>query len=561
MGATVLLYNHLQKPLGKVLTDDQGQFKLLGLLPALYTVKISFTAFLPASRQIQVEPGMRSVLNVNLSTLFSNIQFAYPAVQNGNLMTDDWKWVLRSAPSARPIMRYAGADAAEADAADPAHSSAPSTPEHAAVFADTRGLLKVSAGDGSLNAGVNTQADLGTTFALATSLYGNSLVQFSGNFGYSSGTGTPTAAFGASYSREMGGGNPEVSLTVRQLMLPARMAAAFAGPDGASLLRTMSASVSDQNKISDSLTLQYGFTMDVVSFLDHLNYYSPYARLTYEMDPSDELVLAYTSGNARPNLDNSAAIANDPSGDSDLRRDVDSLGVFPRMSLENGRPQIQRGVEYEAVYIRHSGSRTFKASMYRQDISNAAVTMAAGNGVLLGGDALPDLFSNSWILNAGTFQSTGIALSATQNLGDNASATIIYGDTGALTVDPRASVSRNPDDLREIIREGRRQSLTAQVKATIPKAGTHLVASYQFTGNNGTMMAGNLYSTAGMQPLEGMNVCIRQPLPGFGGRLTATADFRNILAQGYLPLTTADGQRILLVQSPRSVRGGLSFTF
>jgi hypothetical protein len=103
--------------------------------------------------------------------------------------------------------------------------------------------------------------------------------------------------------------------------------------------------------------------------------------------------------------------------------------------------------------------------------------------------------------------------------------------------------------------------LTAQVKATIPKAGTHLVASYQFTGNNGTMMAGNLYSTAGMQPLEGMNVCIRQPLPGFGGRLTATADFRNILAQGYLPLTTADGQRILLVQSPRSVRGGLSFTF
>ncbi len=58
-----------------------------------------------------------------------------------------------------------------------------------------------------------------------------------------------------------------------------------------------------------------------------------------------------------------------------------------------------------------------------------------------------------------------------------------------------------------------------------------------------------------------MNVCVRQPIPGFGGRVEATADIRNILAQGYLPLTTADGQRILLVQNPRSVRGGLSFTF
>ena len=33
------------------------------------------------------------------------------------------------------------------------------------------------------------------------------------------------------------------------------------------------------------------------------------------------------------------------------------------------------------------------------------------------------------------------------------------------------------------------------------------------------------------------------------------------LAQGYLPLFTADGQRILLVQTPRAIRGGLNFVF
>jgi hypothetical protein len=44
-------------------------------------------------------------------------------------------------------------------------------------------------------------------------------------------------------------------------------------------------------------------------------------------------------------------------------------------------------------------------------------------------------------------------------------------------------------------------------------------------------------------------------------RMEATADVRNMLAQGYLPLQTASGQRILLVETPRSFRGGLSFIF
>lgn len=561
MGASVTLYNHLQKPLGKVLTDERGEFKLLGLVPALYSVKISFSAFIPATREILVQPGMRSVLNVNLSTLFSNIQFGYPAVENGAIMTGDWKWVLRSAPATRPVLRYLGSDSADAAAAPDAALAMPanvavSTSGHTAVFSDTRALLHVSAGDSALNAGVSTQADLGTTFALATSLYGNSLVQFSGNLGYAAALGAPAAAFRTSYSREIAGGNPEISLTVRELMLPGRMAA-LAGPDGAGLamLRTVTAGVQDQNKISDNLTLQYGFTMDVVTFLNRLNYYSPYARLTYAMDPNNELLFAYTSGDARPDLDG------EPAADDSLRRDVDALGALPRMSLLDGRTQIQRGEEYETVFVHHSGSRTYRASLYRQDILNAAITMVAPGGFFSGAGVLPDLFSNSSILNAGTFQSTGAAVSATQNLGDDASVTVIYGDAGALTTETNELVSHNPDELRAMIREGRRQQITTRFSATSRHSGTHLVASYQWTGDRRALMAGNLYSTAGMQPLPGMNVFVRQPIPGFGGHVEATADLRNMLAQGYLPLTTIDGQRILLVQNPRCIRGGLSFTF
>jgi len=85
MGATVILYNRQQRLIGKVLTDDHGEFRLLGLLPAPYSVKVSLASFVPATKEILVQPGVRSVLNVNLSTLFSTIQFAYPALESGNL--------------------------------------------------------------------------------------------------------------------------------------------------------------------------------------------------------------------------------------------------------------------------------------------------------------------------------------------------------------------------------------------------------------------------------------------------------------------------------------------
>jgi hypothetical protein len=64
--------------------------------------------------------------------------------------------------------------------------------------------------------------------------------------------------------------------------------------------------------------------------------------------------------------------------------------------------------------------------------------------------------------------------------------------------------------------------------------------------------------------MPGLNLYFRQPIPGISGRpcrVELTADLRNLLAQGYLPLATAGGQSILLVETPRSLRGGLNFVF
>ena len=120
---------------------------------------------------------------------------------------------------------------------------------------------------------MSSQADLGTAFALATSVYGNNQLQFSGNLGYAAQTGMPSAAFRTSFSRT---GTPEVSLTMRQLYLPGRVAEAIAGP-GSSLpsFRAVSVSFGDRTELSDNLSMEYGFSLDSVSFLDRLNYFSP----------------------------------------------------------------------------------------------------------------------------------------------------------------------------------------------------------------------------------------------------------------------------------------------
>jgi len=551
MGASVILYNRLDRVYEKALTDATGTFRFAGLFPDLYSIKVSLATFVPAlKKNILVQPGMRSMLNVSLSTLFSNIQFSYPPLESGSLMSDEWKWVLRRSSPTRPVMRFTG----DALAKDPGGED-----KHSSVFSGTRGILKVSAGDGGLVTGVGNEADMGTAFALATSLYGNNMLQVSGNVGYGSQTGVPVASFRTSYSRSIGGASPEVSVTMRQLFLPGRVAAGIGGADSQlPMLRSMAASLDDRAQLSDELTVQYGFTLDSVTFLDRVNYASPYLRFAYDLGDGAQLEFAYTSGDARPDL------AGADQQDADLQRDLNSLGLFPRVSLLGAKPRIQRGQEFEMTYTRKLGSRTVQASVYRETVSNAALSIVAPAGLYSSGDILPDLLTDTSTFNAGNYQSNGYTGAVTQNVGEHMSATVIFGSMGALTAGDHELVTNSPEELRAMIRAGRKTAATARVNATSPWTGTHLIASYQWNDDNRWAMPGHLYSTQAIRPMPGLNLYIKQPIPRIASlpwRMEATADLRNLLAQGYLPLGMAGGQQVLLVETPRSFRGGLSFIF
>jgi hypothetical protein len=104
--------------------------------------------------------------------------------------------------------------------------------------------------------------------------------------------------------------------------------------------------------------------------------------------------------------------------------------------------------------------------------------------------------------------------------------------------------------------------LDLRASGTIRATGTRFIASYEWTDYR-SALPGPMFSTQSARPEPGLNIVVRQPIPmfsGLPGKLEASAELRNLMAQGYMPISVGS-QSILLVNTPRSFRGGLAFVF
>ena len=91
------------------------------------------------------------------------------------------------------------------------------------------------------------------------------------------------------------------------------------------------------------------------------------------------------------------------------------------------------------------------------------------------------------------------------------------------------------------------------------KAG---LRSRSTSGN--TLSAVDAFNASPGQTDPYLSFFIRQPIPGTSfipAKMDALLDLRNLLAQGYVPVMGQDGRTVYMVQSARSLRGGLAFTF
>ena len=552
MGALVTLLTADGAIEKRVYSSHDGLFAVEQLFPGRYSIRVSLDRFLPVTKEgIEVISGSSAILDVSLRGLLSTLQLVYPGGSQVRDMSDDWKWVLRTSSSTRPVLRYLPSIDQETRRVIRRASGR---------FSDTHGYAQVSAGAGTRQTALANESDLGTAFAVATSMFGNNDVVVSGNLGYGSTTGVPAAAFRTSYKRELPVGAPEVSVTVRQLQMPSAARQAIYGPQSehnGPLLQTVTLGAADATQLGESVRFEYGFLYESVRFLNRLNFVSPYGRLVYELGDRREVHLRYASG--VPHAQEGVAADENES----LQRQVSSLGLFPRMAVNGGRPTVQRTEHVEVAYREKLGDGVIEAAVYEDSMSDAALSAMVPQGYFADGDVLPDLFSDSSTLNAGRFRSSGYRVSYARRIKDRLQAAIGYGSTGVLSRATGQLEGPSVDALRSALAVKRAQLVTASVSTELPRSGTFVLTAYQWS-NVPAVIAPDAYNDFASQSDPGLNLIVRQPLPfsgGLPGKLEATANFSNLLKTGYTPIQTHDGRQMYLFQAIRNYRGALSFIF
>jgi len=558
-GASIQLFNKYQQLVAKTASDSEGRFAFLAVPADLYSLHATLASFLPAAKdRISVKAGSSSILQIHLATLFSSVEVNY--VVPTSAMADEWKWVLRSSPATRPITRLV-------DESSEARSSQGKPP----VFTQTHAMLSLSGGEGGTLDSSAALGDWGTGFSLSTTVLGNSELKVSGSYGDMAAMGPPSVTICAIYSpHEDGyfGRPPELTLMMSQVggvgspVVGGQNASTEYPTLGSVALRAMSLGIYETADPVDNVHVEYGALAESLDYLQHNSRISPFARLTADGGKVGQFIASYSDG-GQPD----ALVRHNRNAESDLEarnsRDwisAGSLAKLPQLSRQNGRLEMQRTRSLEIGWNKVSGTRTYAFSAFSEDVSHGRINLAGDRSSVRAEDLLTDTYGSTSTYNIGRYSRRGYWASAVQKVGDHADFSVGYGQMGGFAANPNGQSS---GQFRSFVDQKTVNIAAVRVRTSLPLLGTQLQTEYGWM-DNGRIVPQHLFTTQNSRVSPGFNVYLRQPLPsvlGLPGRLELTADLRNLLAQGYLPIAMAGDSRALIVQAPRSIRGGLNFIF
>jgi hypothetical protein len=502
-----------------VFTDARGYYEASELSAGAYQVKATAPSYLPSLREnVALRAGANLIVNLTLTTLFEAVEWLPPR-RTSTQQDDDWKWTLRAATS-RPILRLID-DGAPAKSKD--HSF--------------KGQVSFVAG--SENEGFGSAADMTTQFRLDQSLFSAGTLTLGGNVGY--GSGPPAAVVRAGYSQQMAdGSHPELALTVRRFAMPDSLQ-----HDGA--LDALAFSVADGVTVADLIDLDFGGEFQAIDFRGTVTAFRPYGSAAVHISPNT--VIQYRYATSEPNTRMAKGFDTAPP-------DLSESG--PRVSLRGDHTLLERAHHHELSMSRRVGNNNVQVAAYSDRIYDAAL-VGVGEVTADSGQFLPDVYSGTFTYNGGCLSTQGLRVVVERKLLPNLTATLDYGYGGVLTL-PGSGVSWQ--EAQGLLRVERRHAAAVKLAGGVPHAKTHWIASYKWT-NGSALTPVDMFNASPGESDPYLNIFIRQPLPGslLSGHMEALLDLRNLLAQGYFPVLGQDGQTLYLVQSARSVRGGLAFTF
>jgi len=526
MGATVFVASELapgSEPV-QLLTNDRGLFSTEGLAAGLYSVRASLAGFLPAVAQhIHVTDARVTKLEIELGTVFSTLdKFSRPA--NQPAAPDEWAWVLRTSAATRPILRWEDGHVV-LDGQVHTTSDARSGTAH--------GRVELSSGTQHPGSVANSSDAPATAFAYDQRAGYRGHLVFAGQIGYESASASGGLAAEWLPTGDSASG-PVMTLVVRESQL---------GPTGP-WFRGARAAHSDRVDLGDRIHVRYGGEYVVAGFTRMATSLRPHGELAYEVSPDWIASIAVASAPERE-FDSSSG---------NLDSAMSSLDAFPVLMVHDGRPVLENDL-HEELAVEHSfgHASSLTAAVFHDRSKNTAVT---GEGDPTSPEYLQDFYSDAFAYDAGISGSWGSRIVYEQKISDALSGTLIYSRSAALVPDGNAGAQT----LRGALAERERQSVAGRINSRLPRVGTELTVGYKWI-NGRVVSRQDSYGEAVYHVAPYLSAVIRQPLPRFiPGHPTAIADFGNLLAQGYVPITTRDG-RVVLVPCFRSFRGGVSFQF
>ena len=531
MGAAVLisseqLFNTSQIELR---TNDRGRFSSSSMPVGKYSLKVTLAGFLPAMQQdIQVSDQRTTLLEIVLGSVLSSLG-KLRQQPSQKVSDDDWTWVLRSSPATRSVMQFQDAQVIVLGQTGPAEATPTQTTR--------RGLVLSSGSDHPGSVGALADSP-GTAFVYDMGIGNTAKLLMAGQFSTERGASAESFA-GEWLPSGKAALGPVTTLVVRQSQL---------GPVGP-VFRGLRLSHDDQLSPSDRVSLQYGGELIVTGLTN---------RTTTAVRPRGELDVKLGRGWQAATIVATRPWGNQDSGTPVAGMDsaLNALDGFPTVLLRSGRPVTEDDLHEEIAITHAVGHKGHFSTAFFHDSSKHTAVIGRG-GAADAPDFLQDYFSQAFAYDGGRSSSTGVRAAYTQKLSDDTDAALVYayGDLLAPFANPSGDQS-----LRSQLASRARQSVAARTTTKIPRLGTKVTTGYKWLSGSAVSRL-DAYGESFYSIDPYLSLQVKQPIPVlFSKHMEVEADAGNLLAQGYVPVSTNRGQ-VVLVPSYRYFRGGLSFQF
>ena len=511
MGALVQVLAPDATAVATAVTDLKGRYRIHGIVPGRYQMRATAVLYLPALRQnLRFSAGAQAIVNLTLSGLFETEQWLPAKRRSAVEPTDDWTWTLRSAEN-RPVLRVLD---------DSSVTGAKDSSEAQRRFADK--LVAVIAGGGDFgyggihNVGVADRAEKNGAGSIVRADIGTGrmLDGTGGSFDLSAGYERPLGLAG------------RVRTGVSYQSHPELMDSSGSGLTAMTLVNAQTM------QMGDTVVVEVGSIVRAIRSSSTAFAAQPFVKMTAQ--PAAGLLVTYRMATAR---------------------DIESFGEMdserpqtPFAVMQNGQMRMEGGRHQEISVAKKTGQGTVRAAVYQDTLTAPAISGVGMPGAAtMAADAIvADAATGTFRMLGPSYSGRGVSLSVAEPISPSIWASAEYDTGDALTVQLHPVWS---------------QAAMAAVEGRFLQSGTSLRVAYRWQPHV-TVTAVNSYGPTADQPY--LSFYLRQPLHCrrlLSNRLEAVVDVTNLLAEGYQPFLSVDGRTLLLAQSPRTVQGGLAFTF